>query len=120
MTFRARTLLLLLAATPAAALSPPPAAADDPVLARLIEESLAARPELLGARERARAERERIPQASTLPDPVLTLGLQNDGFRELMIGKMESSYYQLMLSQGIPWPGKLGLRSDAARLAAEQ
>jgi outer membrane protein TolC len=118
MTPRALTLLLL-AAAPAAALSPPPAA-DDPVLAGLIEESIAARPELKGARERARAERERIPQASTLPDPVLTLGLQNDGFGELMIGKMESSYYQVMLSQGIPWPGKLGLRSDAARLAAEQ
>ena len=28
--------------------------------------------------------------------------------------------FRSMLSQGIPWPGKLGLRSDAARLAAEQ
>src|SRR5574341_665115 len=120
MTPRAPTLLLLLAAAPAAAQQPPSTPPDDAVLARLIEESVAARPELREARERARAERARIPQAATLPDPVVTLGLQNDGFGELMIGKMESSYYQVMLSQGLPWPGKLWLRGDAARLAAEQ
>jgi outer membrane protein TolC len=98
----------------------PAASAADPVLAKLIEESLAARPELVQARERARAERERVPQAGALPDPVVTLGLQNDGFGPLQIGKMDSSYYQLMLSQGLPWPGKRALRADVARLGAEQ
>ena len=47
-----------------------------------------------------RAERERVPQAGALPDPVLSLGIQNDGFSEIMIGKMETSFYQVMLSQG--------------------
>jgi outer membrane protein TolC len=113
-------LLLLSPAAALAAEAPAATPPDDPVLARLVEESLAARPELRQARELARAERERVPQAGTLPDPVLSLGLQNDGFGELMIGKMESSYYQVMLTQGLPWPGKLGLRTDRARLAAEQ
>ena len=63
-----------------------------------------------------RAERERVPQAGALPDPVLSLGIQNDGFDEIMIGKMETSFYQVMLSQGLPWPGKRGLRTDVARL----
>ncbi|MGB8930352.1 MAG: TolC family protein, partial [Anaeromyxobacteraceae bacterium] len=103
-----------------AGVSVPAVLQDDPVLAKLIEESLAARPELKQASERLRAERERVPQAGALPDPILTLGLQNDGFSELMIGKMESSYYQLMLSQGLPWPGKRGFRTDLARLVAEQ
>jgi len=94
--------------------------ANDALLARLIEESLAARPELKQAEALVRAERERIPQAGALPDPVLSLGIQNDGFSEIMIGKMETSYYQVMLSQGIPWPGKLGLRTDVAQLAASQ
>jgi cobalt-zinc-cadmium efflux system outer membrane protein len=110
-------LLALLAPTLAAAQASAPA--DDPVLARLVEESVSARPELRQARERARAERERVPQAGSLPDPTLTLGLQNDGFSSLMIGKMETSYWQVMLSQGLPFPGKLGLRTDLARLAAE-
>jgi outer membrane protein, heavy metal efflux system len=118
LALRLAPLLLLLAPALAPAQAQPPAA--DPVLARLIDESLAARPELAQARERVRAERERIPQVGTLPDPVLSLGLQNDGFGPLMIGKMESSWYQLMVTQGLPWPGKLGLRSDVARLAAEQ
>jgi len=110
-------LLALLA--PAFATAQPPAPGD-PLLARLVEESLAVRPELRQARERARAERERVPQAGALPDPSLSLGLQNDGFQGIQVGTMPTSFYQLMLSQGLPWPGKLGLRTDLARLAADE
>ena len=66
------------------------------------------------------AERERVPQVGALPDPVLSLGIQNDGFKEIQIGKMETSYYEIGLSQGIPWPGKRGLRTDVARIAADE
>ena len=97
-----------------------PALPTDPVLSQLIEESIAARPELRQADAAVRAERERIPQAGALPDPVLSLGIQNDGFKEIMIGKMETSFYQVMLSQGLPWPGKRGLRTDVARLGADE
>jgi outer membrane protein TolC len=117
----ALALLALLAPSLAAAQGEPAAAPpSDPVLVRLVEESLAARPELRQAQELARAERERVSQAGSLPDPVVTLGIQNDGFDGLKIGEMDSSYYLLMVSQGIPWPGKLWLRTDLARLAAEQ
>ena len=98
----------------------PPVLPTDPVLARLVEESLAARPELRQAEATVRAERERVPQAGALPDPVLSLGIQNDGFQEIQVGKMETSFYLVGLSQGIPWPGKRGLRSDVARLAADE
>ena len=92
----------------------------DPALARLVEQSLAARPELARAEAAVRAERERVPQAGALPDPVLSLGIQNDGFGAIEVGRMETSYYQVMLSQGIPWPGKRGLRADVARLSADR
>jgi outer membrane protein TolC len=92
----------------------------DPVLARLIDESAAARPELRQAEAAARAERERVPQVGALPDPVLTLGIQNDGFQEIQIGKMETSYWQVMITQPLPWPGKRGLREDVARLGADE
>lgn len=114
---------LLLAALGAAApehgmpASPTPLA-DDPVLARLLEESLARRPELKQADAFARAERERVPQAGALQDPILTLGIQNDGFESIQIGKMETSFWQIMLTQPLPWPGKLGMRSDVAGAAA--
>ena len=97
-----------------------PGLPTDPALAQLIEESLAARPELRQAEATVRAERERIPQAGALPDPVLSLGIQNDGFKEIQVGKMETSFYQVMLSQGLPWPGKRGLRTDVARIAADE
>jgi outer membrane protein TolC len=92
----------------------------DPTLAALIEQSVTARPELRQAEAAVRAERERIPQAGALPDPVLSLGIQNDGFEEIMVGEMETSFYQVMVSQGLPWPGKRGLRTDVARIAADE
>jgi outer membrane protein TolC len=113
---RAAPLAALLASLPLRA-APADLSADF-VLARLVEESLAARPELRQAQAAVRAERERVPQAGALPDPVLSLGIQNDGFDELMIGEMESSFYEVMLAQTLPWPGKRGLRTDVARLSA--
>lgn len=92
----------------------------DPVLAQLIDQSLTARPELKQAEATVSAERERVPQAGALPDPVLSLAIQNDGFKSIQIGKMETSFWQVMLSQGLPWPGKRGLREDVARLGANE
>jgi outer membrane protein TolC len=92
----------------------------DPVLARLVEESVAARPELRGAEALARAERERVPQAGALPDPTISVGIQNDGFDGIQVGKMETSFYQLMATQPVPWPGKRGLRTGVAELGARQ
>jgi len=93
---------------------------SDALLEQLIEQSIAARPELAASRTLARAERERIPQAGAFPDPVLTLGMQNDGFQSIQIGKAETSFYQIELSQPLPWPGKRGLRTSVATLAARQ
>ncbi len=107
---------LLLAATVQAQPLPAgaPVASADPVLSELIRESLARRPELHQADALVSAERERVPQAGALQDPVLSLGLQNDGFNGLQIGKMGTSFWQVMITQPLPWPGKLGLRSDVA------
>lgn len=121
---RALALLpLLLGAQAAAAqerVATAPALPTDPLLAQLIEESLEARPELRQADAALRAERERVPQAGALPDPVLSLGIQNDGFGAIRVGEMETSFYQVMVSQGLPWPGKRGLRTAVARLAADE
>ncbi|HEY6877118.1 MAG TPA: TolC family protein [Polyangiales bacterium] len=92
----------------------------DPVLARLIEESLAVRPELARVRATARAERERVRQASALPDPMLQVGVQNDTFTDWNVGKMETSWYAVMASQTFPGPGKRRLRNDVAQLSADQ
>lgn len=92
----------------------------DPLLAQLIEESLAARPELAQAQATVTAERERAPQVGSLPDPMLQVGVQNDTFTTWNVGKMETSWYSIMATETFPWPGKLGLRRDAADLSAAQ
>lgn len=89
-----------------------PGPINDPVLADLIRESLSRRPELRQADALVAAERERVPQAGALQDPILSLGIQNDGFKQINIGIMETSFWQIMLTQPLPWPGKLGLRTD--------
>jgi len=110
-------LLAAALATRAAAAAPaaPPA---DPILEGLVREALEKSPEYAGARAAFEAERERGPQAGALPDPTLVLGIQNDGFQSIQIGVMETSFYQIMLTQPLPWPGKLGARERAANAQA--
>ena len=109
-------------AVASAADPPQPAAtlANDPTLATLVNEALERRPELAQAHATVQADRARVPQARALPDPVLSLGIQNDGFRGIQIGQMETSWWSVTAAQTIPWFGKRGLRADALTLAARQ
>ena len=90
----------------------------DPAVRGLVEQALKSSPEIGRAEATAKAEGERAPQVGSLPDPTLTLGIQNDGFNGIQIGTMETSYWQVMLTQPIPWPGKLSAREAAARAQA--
>ncbi|WP_243317139.1 TolC family protein [Geothrix paludis] len=92
---------------------------EDPLLKSLIQETLDRNPDLAKAKSLVEAEKERVPQSKALPDPSLTLGLQNDGFKGIQVGKMETSYYQVMLTQPLYWPGKRSLRGEISSLGAE-
>lgn len=120
-------LAIAVSAAPAAAgaaASTAPAAnttlARDSTLASLVREALAQRPELAQALETARADSARVTQVRALPDPVLSLGIQNDGFNGLQIGKMELSYWSIVAAQTFPLAGKRGLRGEAQTLGARQ
>jgi len=101
--------------------APAPAAApgEDPVLLALIRDAQARNPDLAQATLLVAADRERIPQAGALPDPSLSLGIQNDGFHKIEVGQMDTSYYQVMVTQPLPWPGKRNLRTAVATLGAQ-
>ena len=113
------------AAQPAPPPSPGPASAakaaptEDAMLRALIQEVLENNSDLQRTQSLVEAEKERIPQAKALPDPSLGLGIQNDGFKRLQVGRMESSYYLVSVTQPLPWPGKRGLRGEIAALGVE-
>ncbi|BDG07909.1 TolC family protein [Anaeromyxobacter paludicola] len=116
-------LLALLSASAASAQEPArgaPPDAPDPILEGLVQDALTHRPELAQSSTAVEAERERVPQAGAMPDPMFQVGIQNDGFKEIQIGKMETSYLSFMLTQPFFFPGKRGLRGEVARLGADQ
>ena len=92
------------------------ARAQDAVLQKLLDEAAAASPEVAQSRASVKAESARIPQAGALPDPSLSLGIQNDGFRRINVGRMETSFLNIQLTQPLFWPGKRGLREQVATL----
>ena len=111
--------ILALLVVAAADVGPAPIPLDtDPAVRVLVEQALSSSPDIGRAEAAARAEGARAPQVGSLPDPTLTLGIQNDGFNGIQIGTMETSYWQVMLTQPIPWPGKLSAREAAARSQA--
>lgn len=117
LSMRLVPVLVLLA--PALAQAPlPEAPSPDPVLAALLRDALA-HPDLQKADAAVRMDQERVPQAGVLPDPTLSLGLQNDGFQRLEVGRMETSFYSIAFTQPFPWPGKRGLRTEVAALNVE-
>jgi outer membrane protein TolC len=97
-----------------------PSLLDDPVLRSLVKEAMERRPELVQARAEIRAQQERVPQSRVLPDPMLAVGIQNDGFSSIQIGKMETSFVSIMASQTFPWSGKRGARGELAGLGARE
>jgi len=85
---------------------------------RLVSEALDSNPDYARAKAAAEADRERVPQVGALPDPILSLGIQNDSFTAIKIGEAETSWYWIVASQAFPWFGKQGLRRDVATLPA--
>lgn len=93
---------------------------QDSLLAGLVREALENRPELAQARANAKADLERAPQAAALPDPIISGGIQNDGFNGIQVGKMETSWWSVTAAQTLPWFGKRDLRGQAETLGARQ
>jgi len=108
--------LLVLALAGAASPALPAPGVPDATLDRLLAQAAQRNPEVLQARAAVEAERRRVPQAGALPDPVLSLGMQNDGFDRIAIGEMETSFLSFGVSQTFPWPGKRGKREQVASL----
>jgi outer membrane protein TolC len=95
------------------------ACAQDLKLADLIDEALKNNPEIQAYNARIDGARQRIPQARSLPDPMLMFGYQNEGFDRYTYGEEQGAQWMFGLSQQFLFPGKLALKGEMARLDAE-
>jgi outer membrane protein, heavy metal efflux system len=91
----------------------------------LIWEALKNNPEIHVAEARVNAATHRIPQATSLADPMLMMGYENEGTDSLYTyggeinGMPADSRWMFSLSQTFPFPGKLALKGEMATRDAE-
>ncbi len=86
------------------------------VLPELIHEVLVRNPELVAARKQWEAATNRITQARSLDDPILSVQLWNIP-QPFKATQADNSIFGL--SQNLPFPGKLALKGDVASRSAE-
>jgi outer membrane protein TolC len=99
--------------------SSPARAGDEIKLQDLIEEALRNNPSIHSSESRLAAAGFRVPQAGSLPDPMLMFGYQNEGWDRYTYGEMLMAQWMFSLSQMFPFPGKLPLREEMARLESQ-
>ena len=92
---------------------------SDPVLDGLIDEALKNSPEIKASEARIEAARLRIPQAGSLPDPMLMAGYQNEGFDRYTYGEMQGSQWMFSATQQFLFPGKRRLKEEMTERDAE-
>lgn len=85
----------------------------------LIEEALEKNPEIKAFEKRWNAFKEIPPQAGSLDDPKLTLGISALPVDTFRFGDWDMTQKTISLSQKFPYPGKLKLRSEIAEHQAE-
>lgn len=92
--------------------SPPPSS-DTVSLDGLIATALASHPSIAAARQRVAAAQHRIPQATSLDDPMLgnTFWPIRDQALQTAGGRVG---HQFSLTQNVPWPKKLNARGTVA------
>jgi outer membrane protein TolC len=90
-------------------------------LPALVEEALRNNREILAAQKRYEAARQRPSQASSLPDPTVSVGYTSNGgpWPVAGIGREATSNAGLTVSQEMPFPGKRKLRGEIAGKEAD-
>ncbi|NOX50742.1 MAG: TolC family protein [Gammaproteobacteria bacterium] len=87
-------------------------------LNKAITETLNKNPGLASINARAKALAEIPVQVETLPDPVLSVNIANLPLENLSFTQEGMTQLQVGISQSLPYPGKLALRSEVAQQVA--
>ncbi len=106
---------------PAPSLTPPQGVAADTVLSLddVVREALQKNPGVQSALHSVEAQRRRVPQARTLPDPMIGVGWAGS-IKPFTVQKGDpSSYRAVTATQQLLYPGKLKLRGEIASKEAD-
>ena len=116
----AAALAWVMVSAPAWAGARGPAQGAPAALAALVEEAVAANPEIRAAARELESARAAVPQAGALDDPKIVVGVDNVPVKDPAFDRFLPTSKVLGLSQRLPFPGKLGLREDVARARARR
>ena len=88
----------------------------------LVRIALEQNPEIQAASRRWEAATARPSQARALPNPIVSFGYWNSGspLPGTSLGENPMSFVEPMVTQRLPFPGKLGLRGEIARAEADR
>jgi len=89
-------------------------AAEVLFLEKAVVEALIANPGLAAIEARAKALAELPDQVEALPDPSLSINILNLPLNTLSFSQEAMTQIQVGITQALPYPGKLALRSQAA------
>lgn len=93
--------------------------AADLKLQDLIQEVIKNNPEIQAAQAGVSVAQYKIPQAGALPDPMVMVGYQNDGYNSYTFGDSNFAYWMFSATQTFPFWGKRDLKGEAATREAE-
>ncbi|HVO67635.1 MAG TPA: TolC family protein [Syntrophales bacterium] len=96
-----------------------PVFAQELKLDALIEEALKNNPDILVSRTKIEAAKFRVPQAKSLPDPMVSMGYQNVGLSRYSYGDYPESQWMFTASQMFPYFGKRELKGEMAQRDVE-
>jgi len=85
----------------------------------LISEALQNNHDVWVAGEKWKASSSRVKLAGSLPDPMVMIGYQNEGWNEYTFGKMEGAQWMYSVSQMFPFWGKRALKEEMASREAD-
>jgi outer membrane protein TolC len=94
--------------------------AQELVLDSLVAEALRANPDLAAAKLRYQAFEAKVPQAGSWPDPMFKTVFSNLPTDSWAMDRTPMSGIELMFTQKVPFPGKLGLKKNATRSMAHK
>jgi len=118
MYLRRRPIPTLVAIALSAAAQPPQGRVS---LRDMVREAILTNPEIVAAQKKYEAARQRPAQESSLPDPMISLGYNSVGnpLPGAGLGRDVLANAGIMVSQEVPFPGKLKLKGEAASKEAQ-